>query len=578
MIKRNSRMLLPVVLVLLLIIACAPPAAPTAAPKAEPKAAATTAVPPSAPSSATAAPPAPSANTPAPVAKAAAPTPTPVAKIKRGGTLVFGSKEKIASLDPIFDTEGKLGHIAGIIEGLVRLDPVDAQGTKTELRPWLAESWQQVDPKTIVIKLRKGVKFHDGSEMTADVVKWSLERMGNNPKSLSKSSAANFASLEVVDPYTLRINYKVASAVELMDLTIIGGGSGNLGPAILSKAQMDKVGEEAFGAGAPSATGPLKVVEWKRDDVLVVAKAENYWQKGDDGQPLPYLDGARIRTMADSAVGVLELRAGTMHVVYKATDTDVQTTKSNPDLVQTIIPGAGSRWYYGFNPVKEPFGTNVKLRQAANYATDHKRAAEVLGGASGMPNYFVTWSPGILGYDPSLPHYEFDLNKAIQLVKEAGFPDGVDIEYMHWSDAANRKLAEMHQEMWRRAGIRVKLDAIDRIAGLAKIKAGDFDLAAGSSSYSPDPAAYDRKYTCDGSANNNNYCNPELDKCLAEGKITLDNKQRTQVYNRCWKIIYEDALLNGIYIDGLTTITRKEVKGLTFQTSQPEMDRVWLDK
>ncbi len=224
----------------------------------------------------------------------------PAAKVKRGGILVSASDIILKTLDPIKDPAGADISRLLIFESLVRYDVVDYKAGKSELKPELAESWQQVDPKTVVLKLQKGVKFHDGSNFDAAAAKWSLERMGEDPKSLSKALAANFASLEVVDSYTLKINYKTPSAISVLNLTSATDGTGSVGPLIVSKAQLDKLGEDGF-ASNPSGTGPMKFDEWKRDQEVSVKKFEGYWRKGADGQPLPYLDGLRDRSISQAA-------------------------------------------------------------------------------------------------------------------------------------------------------------------------------------------------------------------------------------------------------------------------------------
>ncbi|MCL4499395.1 MAG: ABC transporter substrate-binding protein, partial [Chloroflexi bacterium] len=542
-----------------------PAAAPTVA-KTEPKAAAPTAAPAAGAATATA---------PA-AAKPAAATPAP--KVKRGGTLVTAIPNIPPTMDPLYDNGGRFLRELALYEAPLRYQLVDEQTGKQELKPWLAESWQTPDPKTIVLKFRKGVKFHDGSDLTAEVAKWSLDRMGSAPKSLSKAFAANFDKLEVVDPLTLKITYKNPSALNLLNLTNGTDGTGCVGPSIVSKAQMDKVGEEGFRT-QPSGTGPMKLSEFRDGDVIAVTKAAGHWQQGVDGQPLPYLDGIRMRKISDSSVTVMEVKTGNVHLADEMIlKTDYASIRADPQLNLLLLPWAGSRWYYGFNQHKEPFGTSLKLRQATNYAVDRVSMAKVLGMEAGAPLYYVTWAPGMVGYDESLPRYEFNLDKAIQLVKEAGFPNGVDIEYSHTVPTQYRKAAEVVQGMWLKAGIRATLNPMEETAARQKYKLGQFDVNAGAVTYSPDPAFFNRKYLCDGSANWSNYCNPELDKCLLEGERTLDDKQRGEIYKRCQKIIYEDSLLNGLFLEGPAIVTRKEVKGLKLQSLSPDLDEVWLDK
>lgn len=342
--------------------------------------------------------------------------------VKRGGTLVVARKDGPAGFDPVMP-ESK-DHMAelSMYEALVRND-TDLKEGKSEITPGLAEAWERVDPKTIVFKLRKGVKFHDGSDFNAEVAKWNLERMWKDPKSAGARLAATFASVDVVDPYTLRISYKAPSAHQLLDLTNSTGGVGSAAPSMVSKAQMENVGEAAFATSKPSGTGPMKVVEWKSDDFITLMKFDNYWRKGADGKPLAYLDGMKNRAIPDTAVQLVEMKAGTVHVSggRSLTPDDLKTIGTSPDLRTILISWSPQRYYIGFNQEKEPFGKNLKLRQAAQYALDRETFAKVLAPGSGSLSYWLGWIPAWIGYDETLPRYEFNPDKAKALVKEAGY-------------------------------------------------------------------------------------------------------------------------------------------------------------
>ncbi len=469
------------------------------------------------------------------------------------------------------------GREIALFEPLLRYAVVDFKEGKQDFVPQLAESWERIDPKTIVFKLQKGVKFHDGSDFNAAVAKWSLERMGNRPKSLSKMLAENFASLEVVDPYTLRINYKAPSALQLLNLTTGTAGTGAVGPGIVSKAYLEKVGEEVFHT-QPSGTGAMKLVEWRKDSEIILTKFENYWKKGADGQPLPYLDGIRSRLILDPAMHLVELKTGTAHVSAVLTPTDLATVSKEPDLRAILIPWAPIRWFFGFNQEKEPFGKNLKLRQAAQYAVDRESLAKVFGLEAGRPNYWVGWISGMAGYDEKLPHYTFDPDKAAALLKEAGYPNGVDLVLQTETATAHRRVGEALQAMWSKMGIRAMVNPVEKIAGRQKIKLGEFESQINTMSPSPDTAHYNRFFTCEGAANWSNYCNRELDKCMFAGESEIDPKKRQEIYAGCQKIVYDDALRGGLFVVSSITVIRKEVNGLGMEGNSADLGEVWLDK
>jgi ABC-type transport system substrate-binding protein len=310
----------------------------------------------------------------------------------------------------------------------------------------------------------------------------------------------------------------------------------------------------------------------------VLTKWDGYWRKGADGQPLPYLDGLRSRLIPDTAVIMAEMKAGTLHSATSLAPADLATIKTNPDLEYVLVNWAPTRYFFGFNPEKAPFGKNLKLRQAAQYATDRVGMNKVLGQDAGIPDYFLGWVPGWSGYSDKMPKYELDADKAAALVKEAGFPNGADITLLHYTPSLMRRQAEMLQQMWSKAGIRVQLEPGDKAAARAKVKAGEFEMHMADYAPSPDPAFYSRVFTCDGSANWQNYCNKEVDKCMVDGAATYDPKERQSIYERCLRMIQEDGTLASGYFLPSNKVFNKAVKDLGVPWFDVDVRSTWLDK
>ncbi len=501
---------------------------------------------------------------------------TPAAKIKRGGTLVHITATQPSSMDPIFEITGVHLKEMGLYEALLRWEVTDIKEGKQEIKPELAESWERVGPTEIVLKLQKGVKFHDGSDFNAETAKWSLERMATHTKSLSKQLGTNFDKLEVVDPHTLRIKYKNPSALQLLNLTVATAGTGSIGPAMLSKAYFDQVGEEGMNT-KPSTTAPFKLQEWQRDNQFIMTKFDGYWRNGADGQKLPYLDRVINKYNPDVATHLLELKAGTAHIIHPGA-ADVPVVKAMPDVDMIMMYWAPGRYYFGFNPQKEPFGKNLKLRQAAAYAIDRENIAKVVGLEAGTPSYWWGWNKAWPGFDESLPRYTFNLEKAKQLMNEAGYPNGLDLKMIHYNSGWARKQAEVTQAMWGKIGIRVTLEQAETVAARAKIKAGEFESHVWQMNPSPDPAHFNRMFLCEGSANWSNYCNRDTDQCMIEAEQEIDPAKRAELYKKCQRFMYEDGLLGGELMADTIIAHRKEVKGLKIQTYSEDMQEVWLDK
>jgi peptide/nickel transport system substrate-binding protein len=553
------------------VTACASPAAPTATPA---KAAAT-----SAPAVAATQPAAPATAAAKPVAPAspAATAAAPVAKIKRGGVITMARTSAYNDMDPHRTVAD--GPITTMLyDTLLDYTLVDEKTGKHELVPALAESYSVVDPKTIEFKLRKNVKFHDGSNWNADVAKWNIERIRDDKKSAGKHLVSEVDAVEIVDPNTIRMKLKAPWATLLINLTGTTGGAGGNATQIASKEAVDKGGDEIL-SSKPVGTGPMVIDQWVRDDKIVMKKFPGYWKMGADGQPLPYLDGFIERTIRDTSVQLVELKANSIHIMENLDGKDVAGVKTNAELVYWEIPWANNaRFTFGFNQERDPFKGNVKVRQAAQYAVDRENLAKVMGFGLAKPAYYVFWTPALLGYNESIPAYKFDLAKAKSLLAEAGFPNGFDLELMVTARDPDRKISEIVKQMWDNAGIRTKLDIIERLAAIDRSNTSNFQSYFWGQNASPDPDLQSRMIVCGRPSNWSRYCNTELDKCMAEGRGVYDAKQRQTVYEKCLRIVQEDALIGAGYLEPYNRVYQKAVKGLEVHWIQTDLRGTWYDK
>ncbi len=548
-------------LVLLLLISCAP-AAPTAAP------AGATAAPAAATKPAAAA-------TTAPAAPA-----TPAAKVKRGGTLLHSTgATDTNSWVPIYQATGEAPLQLPVFENLIRWDntSMDPKTEKWEMKPELADSWEVVNPTTIKFSLHKGIKFQDGSDFNAEVVKWNFDRAKTDPKSGGRNNTAMMKDMTIIDPYTVQLNLPAPSALAIVNWTRSVGGSGSLWSLMTSKANFDKNGAEYENAH-PIGTGPMMLTDWKPGDRMTLKKFDGYWKMGADGKPLPYLDGIDSRVIPDPAVVLTELKSGNLQVSASLFPQNYVTVRADPNLTLTVINNSPIRYIFGFNQAKAPFKDNVKLRQAVQYAIDRESMGKALGFGEYTVNKYTTWIEGWLGVDQSTPFYSYDKVKAAQLVKDAGFANGTDIQIDVPTGGVIQKQAEVVQQMLREIGIRATINANEEVAGRAKQKAGDFEMAIWNMWPSLDPAHYGRMLYCDGAANWSNYCNKNLEPQLTEGVSTYDNAQRAAAYKKALQTIYDDALIGGIYNSPFNITYRKEIQGLKLQVFAMDLQEVWINK
>ncbi len=572
-------MLLVLAMIASLLAACAAPASPTAAPTAAPKVPAAITPPASGGTSATATAPRPGESpvTAAAATKPAAAAPTPAVKIKRGGNLIAARTSTYQDMDPHRTvTSGPV--TAMIYDTLLDYDLVDEKTGKHETKPKLAESWKMVDPKTIELKLVKGVKFHDGSEWNAEVAKWNLDRIRTDQKSAGKHLVSEIASVEIVDPSTIRLNLKVPWATIFVNLSYAIGGTGSHAASMASKAAVEAGGDTILST-KPVGTGPMVIQDWRRDDRVILKKWDGYWKKGADGQPLPYLDNYTERFMPDPSVSLLEMRAGTVHVVEDTEAKDAASIKANPDLVYWALPwGSTTHFYFGFNQEVEKFKGNKKLLQAAQHAVDRENMAKVQGFGLAQPAYYLFWTPALLGYNESLPKYEYNPAKAKQLLAEAGYPNGIDVELILSTRQPEGHISEMAKQMWDNVGIRTTVNIMERLAAIARAQSKNFEVYFWRQSASPDPDLQTRVVACGMPTNWSSYCNPELDKCMLEGRSTYDAAERQKTYEKCIRIIYEDPYQGAGFLQPNNKVYHKSVKGLKIHWSELDYREAWLDK
>lgn len=461
-----------------------------------------------------------------------------------------------------------------IYDSLVRYQ-LDPKSGSFEVKPDLATSWEFTDPKTLVLKLRPGVKFQDGSPLDAEAARWSIDRVMTNKKSVGKDVVEAIQSVEAPDAGTLKVNLKAPSASILVMLS--GGGAQNR-TRILPKTAVETMGEDAFGR-KPIGSGPFQVTEWVPDNFVTLKRFDGYWDKGEDGKALPYLDGVNYRFILDMTVTTTELKAGTVDVTHRIEPKDVPSIKANPNLVYWELPWAGDGLYLGLNARQGPFADNLKLRQAVAYAVDRESLVKTLGLGLGQPSYYYAqWMPGMLGYDASIPRYKYDAGRARQLLGEAGYPNGIDVGLMAFPPEIRRRNAELLKSMLDSASIRTTIEYIERLAWISKAQAFNFDMLTTGMSPSSDPDVASRNLMTKGFGNWTGQQDTETDRCMNDGRNTYDAKARAEAYRRCQQVIYQDAFVIPLWVMPGNIVFQKGVKGVTTEWDAPDVKYAWLDR
>ncbi len=489
---------------------------------------------------------------------------------KRGGQIMMAQQGDWTGFDPHRQNSACLFDY--IYDSLVNWE-AQPDGSLKAI-PALATEWQLADTAA-VFNLRQGVKFHDGTDFNAAVVKFNIERM-KDAKSAAKAYVASITSVDIVDPYTVKLNLTGPTGPILSNLSQAADSHGFM----ISQAMAEKAGDK-YGTSpeTTAGTGPLKLVEWVATNYAVVQRTGTHWQKGADGQPLPYFDRIKTRFIADDAVRFVEVRSGNVQIIDNLQPKDVPTAKQDPALAVLENPFQTTAYQFMFSTKSPLFGNNLKLRQAVQYAINREAMAKVLGVGTGTPMYYFL-TPGYLGYDAQLPQYTFDLAKAKSLVAEAGFPNGLDIRLTHINRAVDTQQAQILKQMLEAAGIRASIEPLERLAYNAKVGTLDYDMATYQTGARPDSdSILSGRFQSDANKNYAGMKDPTMDELLAKGRGSYDDNVRAAAYKEVQNRIHETAWFGTMWYRKYYDANRKEIRGRVLtQEADVGLRNAWIEK
>jgi len=443
---------------------------------------------------------------------------------KKGGTLRVGFYVEAATMDPHLSgskVDRQVYH--NVFEPLVTLD------NKLGIKPGLAESWTQPDNKTIVFKLRRGVKFHDGTDFNAEAAKFNFTRMKTEPKSVRKNELANVDIVDVVDPYTIKLNLKKPDAALLATLTDRAG-------MMVSPKQVQERGSELERNAKGAGTGPFEFVEWVKDDHLLIKRNDSYWNK----QGGPYLDRVRYRPIPDDTVKLQSLQAGEIDVMDYVQPRDVAAVKADKNVVVLDVPSLAD-FAYQLNHGKPPF--NVKaLRQAVASALDLEQIVKGVWLNVGVPANGPI-PPTSWAYDKSIAPIKRDLAKVKAKLAEGGKPGGFEFTMTTNNLPINIQEAEVMQAQLGEAGIKMKVNLVDGATLISNGNAKNFEMISYQWSGRPDPDGnvYQFFKTSPGTSLNwSGIANPRLDALLDQTREVSSQAERKKLYSEVIKILQDE--------------------------------------
>ncbi|RWO71597.1 MAG: ABC transporter substrate-binding protein [Mesorhizobium sp.] len=467
---------------------------------------------------------------------------------KQGGEIIATYKDDVTTLDPAIGYDWQnWSMIKSLFDGLMDYEPGTAN-----LKPDLAESFEiSPDGKTFTFKLRHGVKFHNGREMTADDVKYSLDRV-TNPKTQSPGAgffgsikgydevaagkADGLSGVTVVDPYTVKFELSRPDATFLHVMAI------NFAH-VVPKEEVEKYGAD-FGKH-PVGTGAFKLAEWTLGQRIVFVRNPDYWHKG-----LPHLDKITFEVGQEPIVALLRMQKGEIDLPLDGIPpAKFQEVMADPEQKARVVEGGQLHTgYITMNTTMAPFD-NVKVRQAVNMAINKARIVQIINNRAVPANQPLP--PSMPGYDKEYKGYPYDVAKAKALLAEAGHPDGFDTQLFAMNTDPNPRIAQAIQQDLAAVGIKASIQALAQANVIAAggDKAGAPMIWSGGMGWIadfPDPSNfYGPILGCAGAVpggwNWSWYCNKDLDAKAAEADSMTDPAKSAE-RNKMWSAIYDKIM------------------------------------
>ena len=394
-----------------------------------------------------------------------------------------------------------------------------------EITPVLAEDWSvSEDGKEITINVRQGVKFHSGEEMKASDVAFSLNTAKESVA--VRSHLGTFIEAVATDDYTVVCKMEAPFAPFMSFISNI---------SIVSEAYYNE--HDGNLDTNCNGTGPYKMVDVDLNSVCHMTAFEDYWQ---GEAPIKNIT---FTIITDDTTAAVSYMAGEVDFIACPASQYLEISAQPEQYAFTAIPTKHTALFV-MNEEREPFN-NKQVRQALNYATDRETMCQVAFEGYAEP----AWLQGNetcfgINYDYAVK-YPYDLEKAKELLTEAGYPNGVDLGTMYTiAGSYFDKCAVVFQSSVMELGCTVELVGMDSTAMTAEILAGNFDMATPGQSFSTDFAYASRQYTTEGigSGNYDRYSNPRVDELFAAAQSETDSDKRLEMYGEVISIVTDDAV------------------------------------
>lgn len=473
-------------------------------------------------------------------------------------TLKLAMDADPVSLDPHVQLSGGMLQYSHIV-----FDPLVRWSQKMEIEPRLAESWERIDDLTMRFHLRKGVKFHSGNEFTAKDVKFTLDRLKKSQE--FKGLFEPFEGATVVDDYTVDIKTKKPYGLVLamstyifpMDSAFYSGTDESGQP----KDAIVKTGP-SFANNNESGTGPFIVTEREQGVKTQFKRFPEYWDKNSPGN----VEEIVFTPIKEDATRVAALLSGDVDFIAPVPPQDLERIDQNQDLTLVTMPGTRIITFQLNQNRREEF-KNPKVREAIVYAVNNEGIVQKI--MKGFATAAAQQSPeGYVGHVAELkPRY--DLEKAKQLMQEAGYGDGFTVTMIAPNNryVNDEKIAEAVVAMLAKIGIKVELKTMPKAQYWDEFDAQVADIqmigwhadTEDSANFSEYLLMCPNKETGFGQYNSNNYCNPKLDELVLGSQTETDPAKRKEMLQEVERIAFNDAAFVPLHWQNLSWASKNNV-------------------
>jgi len=422
---------------------------------------------------------------------------------------------------------------------------------KLNVVPQLALSNEtSADGKEVTIKLRPGVKFHDGEPFNADAAKFSIERHLGMQGSFRKPELAAVDHVDAVDPLTIKLVLKAPFSPLIAQLT---DRAGMMVSPKAAKEEGDKFGLH------PVCAGPYKFVERVQQDRIVFEKFADYWNKDNVS-----IDRVIFLPIVDATVRLANLKSGGLDLIERVLATDIKAVQSDPKLELSTAIELGYQGVtinIGKDKAKGPLSQSAKVRQALDLSIDREAINQVVFNGEFKPgNQWV--NPDHPYYQKAFPVRARDVAKAKALLKEAGVSGPVSVDFMVPKGAETEAVSQVIQSMAAETGFDMKIRVTEFATSLKQAEAGEYQayMLAWSGRIDPDGNSY--VFLKTGAPQNySSWSNADADKALDDARLVTEQAKRKAIYENMTKVVLDEHPILYIFHRRILIAHTKKLQG-----------------